>query len=125
MAGKWIRGGVPRELVLSGREFTPAEAETATYMLSGRGGPVHIGGNSDTYKESNPFIGGLNQTVAADEDDFAALVELQQSAEKITGYFTMPSGETFNLFGGIGNDGALELDNGTVAVEFRGNVERQ
>jgi hypothetical protein len=122
---KWIKGGVPREFVLSGREFTPAEGETATYMLSGRGGPVHIGGNFDIYKESNPYLGGVNQSLSCDEDAFIALKELQESAEKITGYMTMPSGETFNLFGGIGNDGALELDNGVVAVEFRGNVEKQ
>ena len=122
---KWIKGGVPREFVLTGREFTPAEGETATYMLSGRGGPVHIGGNSDIYKESNPFLGGVNQSLACDEDEFIALKEMQESAEKITGYMTMPSGETFNLFGGIGNDGPLELDNGVVPVEFRGNVEKQ
>lgn len=122
---KWIRGGVPREFVLAGREYTPAEGETANIMLSGRGGPVHIGGNGDPYKESNPYLGGVNQSLACDEDDHAALVALQESSEKITGYMTMPSGETYNLFGGIGNDGALELDNGVVAIEFRGNVERQ
>lgn len=122
---KWIKGGVPRDLVLNGKEFTPAEGETATYMISGRGGPVHIGGNGETYKESNPQLGGLNQSISCDEDEFIALKELQESAEKITGYFTMPSGETFNLFGGIANDGSLELDNGVVAIEFRGKVEKQ
>lgn len=122
---KWLKGGVPREFVLSGREFTPAEGEKAVYMLSGRGGPVHIGGNSDTYMESNPLLGGVNQSLACDAEEFKALKDMQGSAEKITGYMTMPSGETFNLFGGIGNDGALELDNGVVALEFRGNVEEQ
>lgn len=125
MAGKWIRGGVPRDFVLNGREFTPAEGETITYMLSGRGGPVHLGGNGETYKESNPLLGGANQSLACDEDDFIALKALQENSEKVTGYFTMPSGETFTMIGGIGNDGALELDNGVVAIEFRGKVEKQ
>ena len=123
--GKWIRGGVPRDFVLNGREFTPAEDETITYMLSGRGGAVHIGGNGDTYKESNPLLGGANQSLACDEDDFIALKDLQESSTKITGYFTMPSGETFTMIGGIGNDSNLELDNGVVAIEFRGKVEKQ
>lgn len=123
--GKFIRGGVPRDFVLSGREFTPAEGETINYMLSGRGGPMHIGGNGTVYKESNPLLGGANQSLACDEDDFAFLVALQESSEQLTGYFTMPSGETFSMFVGISNDGALELDNGVVALEVRGNVEKQ
>ena len=123
--GKWIIGGVPRDFVLSGREFKPAEGETATYMLSGRGGPVHIAGNGATYKESNPLLGGYNQSYACDEETFLFLKELQESSEEIVGYFTMPSGVTFNVFGGISNDGPLELDNGVVAIEFRGKVEKQ
>ena len=123
--GSWIRGGVPRDFVINGREFTPAEGETINYMLSGRGGPVHIGGNSEVYKESNPLLGGATQSLACDEDDFAALVVMQESSEELTGYFTMPSGETFSMFGGIANDGALELDNGVVSIEFRGKVEKQ
>ena len=123
--GKWIRGGVPRDFVLNGREFTPAEDETITYMLSGRGGPVHLGGNGETYKESNPQLGGANQSLACDEDDFIALNALKENSTKITGYFTMPSGETFTMIGGISNDSNLELDNGVVAIEFRGKVEPQ
>ena len=121
----WVRGGVPRDFVLNGREFTPAEGETINYMISGRGGPVHIGGNGAVYKESNPQLGGANQSLACDEDDFEFLVALQESSEQVTGYFTMPSGATFNLFVGISNDGALELDNGVVSLEVRGKVERQ
>lgn len=121
----WIRGGVPSEIKLSGTEYVPAEGETITYKLSGRGGPVHIGGNSKTYKESNPFLGGFTQSFSVDEDEFASLVELQSSSSEITGYFTMPSGETYNVFGGIGNDGPLENDNGTCSVEFYGKVEQQ
>lgn len=123
--GKWIRGGVPRDFVLAGRELTPAEGENANYMLSGRGGAVHVGGNSTLYQESNPLLGGIDQSLAADEDDLEFMVALQESGEQISGYFTMPSGETFSIFGGIANDGALELDNGVVALEFRGKVERQ
>ncbi len=122
---KWIIGGVPRDFVLSNREFKPAEGETMTYMLSGRGGPVHIAGNGETYKDSNPLLGGANQSLACDEDDFIFLKGLQESAEELVGYFTMPSGVTFNMFGGIANDGPLELDNGVVAIEFRGKVEKQ
>ncbi len=121
----WIIGGVPRDFVINGREFTPAEGEQLNYMLSGRGGPVHIGGNSSTYKESNPFLGGANQVLACDTDDFDALVTLAGSGSKLTGYFTTASGKTFTMIGGISNDGPLESDNGNVSLEFRGKVEPQ
>ena len=122
---KWIRGGVPREFNFAGIDLHPAEGETVTYMLSGRGGPIHLAGDGDIYQESNPLLGGVNQTFSVSDDEFKKLVDAQSSSEKKTGYFTMPSGVTFNIFGGIGNDGALELDNGTVALEIRGNVEEQ
>ena len=122
---KFIRGGVPREYNLGGYNFHPAEGENAMIKLSGRGGAMHIAGDSDIYKESNPQLGGFNQTLSCDNEDFANLRLLQDSSEKITCYVTMPDGTTYNLFGGISNDGALELDNGTVSVEFEGNVEEQ
>ena len=122
---KFIRGGVPREYNLGGYNFHPAEGENAMIKLSGRGGAMHIAGDSDIYREMNPQLGGFNQTLSCDNEDFANLRLLQDSSEKITGYVTMPDGTTYNLFGGISNDGALELDNGTVSVEFSGNVEEQ
>ncbi len=125
MPGAWIRGGVPTDFNLGGYDFDPAEGENINYMLSGRGGAVHIAGNGTTYKESNPLLGGFNQTFSVDEDSLANLVALQESSESVTGYFTMPSGETYNVSGGISNDGALENDNGTVSIEFRGTVTQQ
>lgn len=123
---KFIRGGVPRELNLGGIDLHPAEGETITYMLSGRSGAVRIAGDGDIYKESNPNIGGFDQVVSVSDDEFKALKNLQDSGEKLTGYFTLPSGVTFNvLSAGISNDGGLSLDNGTVALEVRGNVEEQ
>jgi hypothetical protein len=122
---KFIRGGVPRDYNLGGFTFHAAEGENALIKLSGRGGPMHLAGDSDVYKESNPQLGGFNQVLSCDNEDFANLRTLQDSNEKITGYVTMPDGTTYNLFGGISNDDALELDNGTVSVEFSGNVEEQ
>ena len=121
----FIRGGVPRDFQLGGYTFHAAEGENALIKLSGRGGTVQVAGDGDLYKTSNPQIGGFNQTLSCDEDDFANLRLLQDSSEKITGYATMPSGKTYNLFGAISNDGPLELDNGTVSIEFMGNVELQ
>ena len=123
--GKFIRGGVPRELNFAGIDLHPAEGETVTYMLSGRGGPAHIAGDSDIYAESNPFMGGVNQTVSVSDDEFKTLVDAQGSGEKQTGFFTTAAGVTFNIFGSIANEGPLELDNGTVALEIKGNVEEQ
>lgn len=122
---KFIRGGVPRDYNLGGFDFHPAEGENALIKLSGRGGTVHIAGDSDIYKESNPQLGGFNQVLSCDNEDFAKLRTLQDSAEKLTGYATMPDGTTYNMFVGISNDGPLELDNGTVSVELAGNVEEQ
>jgi hypothetical protein len=124
--GKYIRGGVPRELNFAGLDLHPAEGETIMYMLSGRSGPVHIAGDGDIYQESNPSLGGFNQTVSVSDDEFKALVDAQSSGVKLSGYFTTAAGVTFNvLSAGISNDGPLELDNGTVALEVRGNVEPQ
>lgn len=122
---KWINGGVPREFNFAGIDLTPTEGETLTYMLSGRGGPVHIGGNGRTYKESNPYLGGVNQSVLVSDDDMKTLTDAQGSGEEQTGYITTASGVTFNIFGGIANDGPLENNNGNVALEIRGNVEEQ
>lgn len=125
MAGSWIKGGVPREINLNGNDYAAAEGETITYMLSGRGGPVKVDGNNDAYQESNPYLGGFNQVLSVDENQFESLKTAQESGQKITGYVTMPSGKTFNCFGGISSDGALENDNGTVSIEFRGKYEPQ
>ena len=122
---KFIRGGVPREFNFADIDLHPAEGETLTYMLSGRGGPAHIAGDGDIYGESNPFMGGANQTVSVSDDEFKTLKEAQNSSELQTGYFTTAAGVTFNIFGKISNDGNLELDNGNVALEIRGNVEEQ
>lgn len=123
---QFIRGGVPREMNLDTvGELTPAEGEQITYMISGRSGPAHIGGNGDIYGESNPHLGGFNQVVSVSDDDFQALSDLQSSNAQVNGYFTTAAGITFNCFGKIANDGALELDNGTVSLEFRGKVEQQ
>jgi hypothetical protein len=121
----FIRGGVPRDINLGGFTFQAAEGETSVLRLSGRGGTVKLSGSSLPYKESNPQIGAFNQTLTVDEDDFANLRTLQDSNEVITGYVTMPSGKTYNLFVSISNDDALELDNGTVSLETMGNVELQ
>ena len=123
--GKFIRGGSPRDFNLGGYTFSVAEGENAVIKLSGRGGAMHLTGDSLLYKESNPQIGGFNITLSCDNDDFTNLRTLQDSAEIITGYATMPDGTTYTLSGGISNDGALELDNGTVSLEFMGNVTEQ
>lgn len=122
---KFIRGGVPRDYNLGGFDFHPAEGEKALIKLSGRGGAMHLAGDSDPYKESNPQLGGFNQTLSCDNEDFANLRTLQDSNEKVTGYATMPDGTTYTLIGGISNDEALELDDGTVSVEFSGTVTEQ
>lgn len=123
---KFIRGGVPREINLAGLDLHPAEGETITYMLSGRSGTVHIAGDGDIYQESNPALGGFNQTVSVSDDEFQALVDAQSSGVKLSGYFTTAAGVTFNVLqAGIANDGPLELDNGTVSLEVRGNIEQQ
>lgn len=122
---KFIRGGVPRELNFAGIDLSPAEGETVTYSLSGRGGPAHIAGDGVIYGESNPQMGEVNQVVSVSDDEHKALVDAQSSGELQTGYFTTSAGVTFNIFGKIANDGALENDNGTVALEIKGNVEEQ
>lgn len=122
---EFIRGGVPREIVLNGRNYVPAEGETITYMLSGRSGAVHVGGDGTPYKESNPHLGGFNQMIAVDPDDMDALNTLQGSQTEVTGYVTIASGTTFTVRGSISNDGALESDNGNVSLEFRGIFEKQ
>ena len=123
--GKFIRGGVPREFNFAGIDLHPSEGETLTYMLSGRGGPAHIAGDGDIYGESNPFMGGVNQSVSVSDDEFKTLKEAQDSGELQTGYVTTAAGVTFNIFGKIANDGNLENDNGNVALEIKGNVEEQ
>ena len=122
---KFIRGGVPRDINLGGFTFHAAEGETSVIKLSGRGGTPQIAGDSDIYSTSNPQIGGFNQTLSCDNEDFKNLRTLQDSSELLTGYVTMPDGTTYNLFVGISNDDALELDNGTVSLETMGNVEEQ
>ena len=122
----FTRGGVPREFNFAGLDLDPAEGETVTYMLSGRSGARHKAGNGNNYRESNPALGGVNQTVSVSDDDFAALVAAQESGVKLNGYFTTSAGKTFNILNaGISNDGPLELDNGTVALEIGGDVEEQ
>ncbi|MDA3832198.1 MAG: hypothetical protein PF495_02260, partial [Spirochaetales bacterium] len=109
----FIRGGVPRDLNFGGMDLHPAEGETITYMLSGRSGPVHIAGDSDIYQESNPALGGVNQTVSVSDDEFKNLVDIQSSGTEQSGYFTTAAGVTFNMLScGIANDGPIELDNG-------------
>jgi len=126
MADEFIRGGVPRDMNIGGIDLNPAEGETITYMLSGRSGPSHTGGNGGRYKESNPHSGGFNQTVSVGTETFERLQDLAGSQEKFAGYFTIASGVTYNVLeGSIDNDGALENDNGTVALEVGGNVEKQ
>lgn len=122
---KFIRGGVPREFNFGGLNLHPAEGENLNYSLSGRSGAVHIAGDGDIYQESNPTLGMVKQTISVSDDEFAALVAVQASGEKKSGYFTTAAGVTFNVFGGISNDGPLELDNGTVALEIAGIVEPQ
>lgn len=122
---KFIRGGVPTDINIGGYTFHAAEGEKAVIKLSGRGGTAHIAGDSDIYGESNPQMGGFNQTLSCDEDDFANLRELQNSNQIQTGYVTMPSGSTYTLRVKISNDDALELDDGLVPLETMGNVELQ
>lgn len=122
----FTRGGVPREFNFAGLDLDPAEGENVTYKLSGRGGMVHKAGNGKNYRESNPLLGGVNQTVSVSDDDFLALIEAQSSGEPLNGYFTTAAGMTYNILNaGITNDGPLELDNGTVALEIGGDVEEQ
>lgn len=121
----FIRGGVPIDFNLDGETYSAAEGENALIKLSGRGGAVHIAGDSTIYREQNPQLGGVNQTLSCDEAQFALLREAQNSSEKLTGYMTMPSGETYNMVVAITNDGALELDNGTVSLELAGNITLQ
>ena len=122
----FTRGGVPREFNFAGLDLDPAEGENVNYKLSGRSGPVHKAGNGKNYRESNPALGGVNQTVSVSDDEMAALVAAQESGVAQNGYFTTAAGLTFNILNaGITNDGPLELDNGTVALEIGGDVEEQ
>lgn len=122
---KFLKGGVPRDIKLNGNPYAAAQDEKLTYMLSGRGGPVAIDGNGEPYQESNPLLGGFNITLSVDEDEFQTLEDMRKSGVKIVGYFTTASNTTFNVSGGISSDTALENDNGTVSIEFRGKVEPQ
>lgn len=122
---EWLRGGVPREINFADREWDPADGETLKYMLSGRGGPVHITGNAKAYQESNPFLGGADFTISIGDSEFEELVAAQSAGVELNGYFITAAGVTFNMKGGIANDGAIENDNGTVSLEIRGIVERQ
>ena len=123
---KFIRGGVPREFNFAGIDLHPAEGETVTYMLSGRGGPMHKSGDGQNYKESNSYLGGVNQVVSVSDDEFKTLADTQASGEKQAGYFTTASGVTFNILdAGISNDGPLQLDDGKVTLEIGGDVEEQ
>ena len=125
MPEEFIRGGTPRDFDIEGDTFHPAEGEKIVYKLSGRGGPAHLAGDGDLYGESNPQLGGWTQTFSCDSGAFDNLRTHQSKSEKVTGFFTMPSGTTYSFFGKISNDDALELDDGTVSVEFMGNVEKQ
>ena len=122
---KYIRGGVPREMNISGVDYDPAEGAQIKFMLAGRSGAVHIAGNSEIYQESNPSLGGWDQDLSCDGEQFKTLSDAQAEGDKVSGYFITAAGTSYTFNGGIANDGPLELDNGVCSVEFRGKVEVQ
>lgn len=123
--GAFLRGGVPKDIKLDGFPFAAAQDEKITYMVSTRGGTVSVDGNGDPYQESNPQNGGFNLVFSVDDDEFIQMEAIKSAGAKIVGYFTTASNRTFNVAGGISSDTALENDNGTVSVEFRGKVTPQ
>lgn len=122
---RFIRGGVPREVNIKGLNLAPADGETISYALSGRGGEVKIDGNENPYQTSVPQLGGFELGFSVSDDEMADLRELQNSGTLHVGYFTTASGDTFNFQGGIDSAEALNNEDGVVIIPFRGKVEPQ
>jgi len=125
MSDNWIKGGVPREVNVDGFNFPPADGETISYSLSGRGGEIKLDGNSNPYQGSSPQIGGFELGYIIGDDDMSRVREIQNSNVKLTGYFTTAAGDTFNFFGGIDGTDALSNEDGVVTIPFKGIVEPQ
>jgi len=116
-----IRGGVPREIIIDGLEFDPAEGATMTYRLSGRSGPVKMAGNGQVYKESNPHTGHFSQDLSVDAKGFKSLQDLQTSGRFVSATVTTAGNEVIDGKMSVANDGALENNNGVVSLEMAGS----
>jgi len=114
--------GPLRELIFIGSDLEPAEGANPTIRLSGRSGPSHISGTGTVYGESNPHIGYLSQDVAMDMETFKKISAAQTAGT--FGSITVTTVENKILDGKmrISNDGAIELNNGIVTLEFQGNL---
>jgi hypothetical protein len=115
-----IRGGVPREIIIDGVEYEPAEGANLTYRLSGRSGPVHMAGNGTLYAESNPHPGMFAQDISVDAARFKALCALQSSGRFVSVTVTTAGNEVIDGKMKVNNDGALENNNGVVSLEMAG-----
>ena len=123
MADGGIRGGVPREIIIDGVEYEPAEGSELTYHLAGYNGPSHLAGNRVHYKESNPHDGGFSQDISVSAAKFKTLSALQTSGRYVTVTLTDAGNNVFSGSLTISNDGALENANGVVSLEMGGGLE--
>ena len=118
-----IRKGVPREIIIDGKEYEPEEGEKLNYRLSGYSGPTHLAGNRTHYSESNPHDGGFSQSLSVSAAQFKELSALQASRRYVTVTITTAGNDVLSGSLAIANDGALECDDGTVALEMGGSLE--
>lgn len=121
----WIKGGVPTDVNIEGINLAPGDGETLTYSLSGRGGAMKMDGNENPYSSSNPQLGGFELGFVVSDDEMIDIRNIQNSQQKLTGYFTTASGITFNFFGGIDSEESLSNEDGIVTIPFKGKVEQQ
>ena len=118
-----IRMGVPREIIIDGKEYEPAEGEKLNYHLSGYSGPTHLAGNRVHYSEANPHDGGFSQSLSVSADQFKTLSALQTSRRYVTVTITTAGNDVLSGSLSVANDGALECDDGIVALEMGGSLE--
>lgn len=118
-----IRGGVPREIIIDGKEYEPAADSELTYQLSGRSGPVMLAGNGKAYKNSSPHPGKFTQDISVGTAQYKALAALQASGRFVTVSLTNAGNDTFQGSLAISNDGPLENANGIVSLEMAGTLE--
>lgn len=120
--GEMVRSGVPREIVIQGTEYDPAEGATMTYRISGRSGAVHTAGNGGHYKESNPHSGYISQDISVDSQQFKSLSDLQSAGDFVSVTVTTAGNEVLDGFMAVANDEAVENSNGVVTVELAGRL---
>ena len=115
-----IRGGVPREIIIDGIEFEPAEGAQITYRFSGRSGAVKMAGNGVMYSESNPHAGWFSQDISVDVDKAKKISDLQSSGRFVSVTVTTAGNEIIDGKMKVHNDGGLENNNGVISLEMAG-----